>query len=125
MGVVFLTMKEKTTTKTPVNHLVNTLAKSRTVKKIIEPGFSVINSLMRANFTKKGSTPYSIQRNIEFGAAGVIAAYNLYTGIRKKKKHLVFQATLISLAIVGLLVISSSEKNNVAENGPLSKKPVS
>lgn len=110
-------MKEKTTTKTPVNHLVNTLARSRTVKKTVEPGFSVINSLMRANFTKKGSTPHSIQRNIEFGAAGVIAAYNFYNGIKKKRKHLIFQATLISLAIVGLLAISSSEKNRIAENG--------
>ncbi|WP_316737474.1 hypothetical protein [Pedobacter aquatilis] len=111
-------MKEKTTTKTPVNQLINTLGKSKTLKKTIGPGFSVINSLMRANFTKKGSTPYSIQRNVEFGAAGVIAAYNLYNGIKKKRKHLVFQAALIGVAITSLLIISSVEKNKIVENSP-------
>ncbi|WP_231459777.1 hypothetical protein [Pedobacter sp. Leaf132] len=109
-------MKANTTPKTPINYLVNSLAKSRTLKRTIGPGFSIINSLMRANFTKKGSTPFSLQRNIEFGAAGAIAAYNLYKGIKKHKKHLVFQAAMIGIAITGLLILSAAEKNKVAEN---------
>ncbi|MFC4141257.1 hypothetical protein [Pedobacter mendelii] len=77
-------------------------ASKRRIGGRVAKNIGIVDQLMKFAFTRKGNSPNKLQKDIELGGLGVIAAYNLYKGIKRKRKSLLLQGAFltVSLAIV-------------------------
>jgi len=86
----------------------------RTIKKSISRNLSMVDTLVTAVFTRKGTVPFKSQRAIELGSLGVIALYNIMRGVKRKRTGLIVEGVFLSLALGTVLVASNMQRKRPA-----------
>ncbi|RYD80774.1 MAG: hypothetical protein EOP55_01195 [Sphingobacteriales bacterium] len=79
------------------------------IGKNVAKNIGIVNKVMELAFTKEGNSPYKLQKNVELAGLGVIAAYNFYKGIKRKRKTNVLQGAFLALTL-GVVIYGSIKK---------------
>ncbi|WP_316832779.1 hypothetical protein [Pedobacter aquatilis] len=90
------------------------------IKKSVSRNLSMVDSLMTAAFTRKGSVPFKSQKAIELGSLGFIALYNIVKGVKKNRRGLIAEGIFLSLALGAVILASNIQTKKT--DGPLKLK---
>ncbi|QPH40191.1 hypothetical protein [Pedobacter endophyticus] len=81
------------------------------IKKEMEVGVSIVNQLLEMLFTKRGNNN---KREVELTALGLMAFYNVYRGVRERKKSSLVKGVFLSATLVASLVAYAKLHNQQA-----------
>ena len=84
------------------------------IGKSVAKNISIVDKVMDVAFTKEGNAPYKIQKNVELAGLGLIAAYNFYKGIKRKKTANVLQGAFLALTL-GTVVYGLIRKREITK----------
>ncbi|MFC4210876.1 hypothetical protein ACFOWA_06775 [Pedobacter lithocola] len=83
----------------------------RTIGRKVANNVGIVNQVLRFALNRKGSSN-SLQKNIELGGLGLIALYNIYRGIRRKRNYLLLQGAFLTVSLA-VTVLGSKEKDTL------------
>lgn len=86
------------------------------IKREMEAGVSLVNQLLEMLFTKRGSNN---KREVELTALGLMAFYNIYRGVKKRKKSSLVKGVFLSATLVASLVTYARLHNQRAKYNKL------
>ena len=79
------------------------------IKKEMEMGISLVNQLMEVLFTKKGNNN---KKEIELTGLGIMALYNFYRGIKKRKRSSLVKGVFLTATLAAALIAHKKIRNN-------------
>lgn len=86
-----------------VGNAVGVKASKPKIKKEMEMSVSIVNQLMDVLFTKKG---LQNKKEIELAGLGLMAFYNIYRGIKRKKRSSIVKGVFLSATLAAALIAS-------------------
>ncbi|TCD10502.1 hypothetical protein EZ449_09145 [Pedobacter frigidisoli] len=93
-----------------VGSAVGVKASKPKIKKEMEIGVSIVNQLMDVLFTKKG---IQNKKEIELAGLGLMALYNIYRGVKRKRRSSIVKGVFLTATLAAALI--ASKKYNKSE----------
>lgn len=86
----------------------------RKIEKSVSRNLSMVDTLMTAAFTRNGTVPIKSKKVIELGSLGIIALYNIVSGVKRRRRGLIVEGIFLSLAL-GAVIIGSNFQNKTKQ----------